>query len=167
MKKFLFYLVQFTWGLPQNLVGLIGFLILRRNHEWERFHNSFITYVEADNFGGVSLGCFIFINPSRKGDWRHDTRIHEYGHTIQSLLLGPVWVFVIAIPSAVWCNLPPFVKMRKEQGVSYYKLYCEGWANLWGRDWSKESFISDDLKQHGHFGKPVKPAKFELKGGTH
>ena len=31
MKKFLFYLVQFTWALPQNLVGGIGFLALRKS----------------------------------------------------------------------------------------------------------------------------------------
>ncbi len=161
MKKFLFWLVQFTWALPQNIVGLIGFLILHRNHKWERFHNAFITYVEAENFGGVSLGIFIFINPKRKGDWLHDTRIHEYGHTIQSLALGPVWFLVIAIPSFIWCNLPAFVKMRKEGGVSYYKAYCEGWANLWGRAWARESFISRDMLDNGFFGKPIKPAKFE------
>lgn len=161
MKKFLFYLVQFTWGLPQNLVGLIGFLILHRSHEWERFHNSYVTYVNAKNFGGVSLGMFIFINAKRDGEWRHDTKIHEYGHTIQSIVLGPVWAAVIAIPSFLWCNLPPCVKARKQKGVSYYWFYCEGWANLWGRAASKESFTSADLIQHGHFGKPVKPAKFE------
>ena len=32
MKKFLFYFVQFTWGLPQNLVGLIGYLILYKKY---------------------------------------------------------------------------------------------------------------------------------------
>jgi oligoendopeptidase F len=39
-----------------------------------------------ENFGGVSIGIFIFMNPDRPEDWLHDTRIHEYGHTIQSLV---------------------------------------------------------------------------------
>ena len=65
MKKFLFYLVQFTWGLPQNLVGGIGYLILKNKYKHERFHNAFVTYVPHDNFGGVSLGIFIFMNPDR------------------------------------------------------------------------------------------------------
>ena len=30
MKKFLFYLIQFTWALPQNLVGGIGYLAQQR-----------------------------------------------------------------------------------------------------------------------------------------
>ena len=55
MKKFLFYLVQFTWALPQNLVGGIGFLALRKKYKHERFNNAFVTYVPHDNFGGVSL----------------------------------------------------------------------------------------------------------------
>ena len=92
MKKFLFYLIQFTWALPQNLVGGIGYLALRKKYKHERFNNAFITYVPHDNFGGVSLGIFIFMNPDRPADRVHDTRIHEYGHTIQSLLLGPVWL---------------------------------------------------------------------------
>ena len=36
MKKFLFYLVQFTWALPQNLVGGIGFLALRKKYRARR-----------------------------------------------------------------------------------------------------------------------------------
>ena len=162
MKAFLFYLIQFTWGLPQNLVGLIAYLILKRSCKTEKYHRSVITYVDKKNFGGLSLGCFIFIGASRKDDWLHDTKIHEYGHTIQSLVLGPVWPFVIALPSVIWCNTPKFVRMRKEKGVSYYWLYCEGWANLWGRAATKESFVSENFIKTGAFGKPVKPARFEL-----
>ncbi len=105
----------------------------------------------------------IFMNPDRPADRVHDTRIHEYGHTIQSLLLGPVWAFVIAIPSFIWCNIPRFVKMRKEEGVSYYKLYCEGWANLWGRAWSRDNFISEEFKTTAYYGKPIEPIDFSKK----
>jgi hypothetical protein len=155
MKKFLFYLIQFTWALPQNLVGCVAYLILSRKHKHERFHNSFVTYISKKNFGGVSIGIFIFINPDRQPDWLHDTRIHEYGHTIQSLFLGPVWPFVIAIPSVVWCGLPALINYRKKNNVSYYWLYCEGWANLWGLKWSKEAFISEHMLSTGYFGKPM------------
>ncbi|MCR5483967.1 MAG: hypothetical protein K6F09_00065 [Clostridiales bacterium] len=155
MKKALFYLIQFTWGALQNLVGFIGYLILYKKCEHEHFHNSFITYVPTDKpFGGVSIGIFIFINAKHDDGWRHDTRIHEYGHTIQSVVLGPVWPFVIAIPSVIWCNFPPISKYRKKNKVSYYKLYCETWANVWGSRFSGEKFITDDMIEHGRFGKP-------------
>ena len=156
MKDFLFYLVQFTWALPQNLVGAIAYLILSRKHKHERFHRAFITYVEKEGFGGVSIGIFIFINPAKKEDWLHDTRIHEYGHTIQSVFLGPLWPFVIALPSVIWCGSKALNKLRKEKDISYYWLYCEGWANLWGARWSGEKFISKEMHDRGRFGKPMK-----------
>ncbi len=155
MKKVLFYLVQFTWGLPQNLIGLILFIAKHKVYRHERYHRSLITYIETDKpFGGVSFGIFIFINAGREDDWRYDSRIHEYGHTIQSLVLGPVWMFVIALPSVIWCNLPALVKYREDKDVSYYALYCEGWANIWGERFSGEKFISDDMLNHGRYGKP-------------
>lgn len=156
MKKFLFYLIQFTWALPQNLVGCIAYLILSRKYKHERFHNAFITYISKKNFGGVSIGIFIFINPDKKEAWLHDTRIHEYGHTIQSLVLGPLFPFVIALPSVIWCGSARLNKYRKDNDVSYYWLYCEGWANLWGARFSKENFISDEMRKRGYFGKPLK-----------
>ena len=130
--RFFFYLWQFTWGLPVNIFGFIAYLIMYKGHRHEKFCNAFITYVPK-NFGGVSLGLFIFIREGGSDEWTHDTRIHEYGHTLQCLLLGPLYWLVIGLPSATWCNFPYFVKMRKEKNVSYYSLYCESWANAWGQ----------------------------------
>jgi len=142
IKSFLFCLVQLTWGLPQNLAGGIGYLLLRGKYKQERYHYSFITYVDKKGFGGVSLGMFIFMNGSQSEEWQYDTRIHEYGHSIQSLLLGPLYLLVIGVPSFTWCNFPPIAKKRKAQGKSYYDFYCEGWANLWGVRWTKRRFIT-------------------------
>ena len=135
--RFLFYLVQFTWGLSVNLIGGIVFLILKaKGCRSERFCNAFIVYADKENFGGISLGLFIVMNSKKQQPWKHDTRIHEYGHTIQCLLLGPLYWLVIAVPSAVWCNF--FAAYRKKNNISYYKLYCESWANCWGEKWSRE-----------------------------
>ena len=155
MKKFLFYLVQFTWGLAQNLVGLIAFLALSKKYRHEKFENAFVTFVDTEKpFGGISLGIFIFVNGKRKDEWLHDTCVHEYGHTIQSLVLGPVWPFVIALPSVIWCNFPPLTRYRKEKDVSYYALYCEGWANVWGSRASGQPFLTGEMRTRGYYGKP-------------
>ena len=134
--RVLFYIWQLTWGLPVNLIGAVAFLIMYKGHRHERFCNAFITYVPG-NWGGVSLGLFIFMADGRDAEWEYNTRIHEYGHTIQCLLLGVFYWFFIGIPSAVWCNLPACVKYRKEKDVSYYSFYPERWANLWGSEWSR------------------------------
>lgn len=144
-KNFLFYLIQWTWGLPVNLVGLIAFLFctIVRKRSWQRFGYARIVYVPW-NSGGLSLGLFIFMKANHKNKkWTYNTRIHEYGHTWQCLLLGPLYYLVIALPSAIWCNF--FEGYRRKNNVSYYKLYCEKWANVWGQKFSKMS-MTDDIK---------------------
>ena len=158
MKAVLFYFVQFTWGFIQNFVGFIGFLIKHKKCAHERFGYSIITYAPG-NYGGVSMGIFIFMNPDRPDGWKHDTQIHEYGHTWQSLLLGPLYFLVIGLPSAIWCDFPVFKNYRQEKNVSYYWLYCEGWANLWGLMSTNRAFIEDKMLATAYFGKPL-PQKY-------
>lgn len=141
LQRFCFYFVQWTWGLSVNLVGGIAFLICTKikGRRWQHFGYSYIVYLPW-NAGGLSLGLFIFMkdnHPRKK--WTYNTRIHEYGHTWQCLLLGPLYYLVIALPSAVWCNL--FENYRKKNNVSYYKLYCESWANSWGQKASKMAMV--------------------------
>ena len=131
----MFYFWQFTYAILQNILGLVMLAIHKsKGAESEWYHNALITYIDKKNFGGVSLGMFILINKSREGDWLHDTRIHEYGHTWQCLLLGPLYYIVVALPSAIWCNC--FEGYRKKNNVPYSKLYCEAWANAWGQKFS-------------------------------
>lgn len=142
MKTFLFYLVQWTWGLPVNLVGFIIYLICKLlGRKSEKFGYSWITYLPW-NQGGLSMGLFIFMKGDHPSEmWTYNTRIHEYGHTWQCLLLGPLYYIVIAIPSAVWCNF--FEGYRKKNNVSYYVFYPEKWANAWGQKFSGEKMIFD------------------------
>ena len=131
-----FYVVQWTWCLPVNIVGLVAFLICTKikGYKWQKFGYANIVYVPW-NQGGLSMGLFIFMRENHPNkEWTYNTRIHEYGHTWQCLLLGPLYDIVVAIPSAVWCNL--FAKYREKNNVSYYKLYCESWANSWGEKFS-------------------------------
>lgn len=131
-QSILFYIVQWTWGLPVNIVGGIVYLIctkiLKRPHSKFGFAN--IVYLPW-NAGGLSMGLFIFVRDEKeKKEWLYNVRIHEYGHTWQCLLLGPLYYIVVAIPSVIWCNV--FAGYRKKHNISYYKLYCESWANSFG-----------------------------------
>ena len=138
---FLFYLIQWTWGLPVNLVGGIVFLVCTKIKKrcFQRFGYSYIVYLPW-NQGGLSLGLFIFMKDQHSSKkWTYNTRIHEYGHTWQCLLLGPLYYIVIAIPSAIWCNV--FASYRKKHNLSYYKVYCESWANAWGQKFTKMPMV--------------------------
>ena len=140
MKPFLWYLLQFTWGLPQNLGGLLWFLFyLRRPHSL--WNGAVVTRIRRKRFsGGFTLGIFIFLTEPLSEESEHDLRIHEFGHTVQSLYLGPVWSLVIGLPSMPWCNLPPFQKLRQRKGIPYSALYCEDWADRLGQKVLGERF---------------------------
>ena len=58
--------------------------------------------------------------------------VHEYGHTIQSLVLGPLYLVIIGLPSVVWMNVPALSRWRARTGTSYYAFYTERWANTLG-----------------------------------
>ncbi len=141
---FWYYLVQFTWGLPQNLAGLCHYL-LTLGKPRSRYHGAFVTRVRRKCFsGGWTFGCFIFLTEPLSPASEHDLLIHEYGHTIQSLFLGPVWSLVIGLPSMLWCNLPVFQRLRRKRRIPYSRLYCEGWADRLGERFTGEKQLSRD-----------------------
>lgn len=132
VEKFFVYLIQWTWGLPVNMVGGIAYIICTKilKHPHSKFGYANIVYLPW-NAGGLSMGLFIFVRDEKeKEEWLYNVRIHEYGHTWQCLLLGPLYYLIVAIPSVIWCNC--FAKYREKNNISYYKLYCEAWANVWG-----------------------------------
>jgi len=136
--KFMYYLLQFTWGLPQNLAGAFWFLCCFRKKHCI-YHGAILTRVRRRRFsGGWTFGCFIFLTEPLTPASEHDLLIHEYGHTVQSLILGPLWSLVIGLPSMLWCNLPVFRRLRRNHGIPYSRLYCEGWADRLGEALLKE-----------------------------
>lgn len=119
MKKIVFWLLNLTWCLPQNIIGFILFLFNLRKSR--KTYNGRII-VRWWYGGSVSLGAFIFVSSYDK-----DLVRHEYGHTIQSLFLGVLYLFIIGIPSIIWAGC--FEKYRTKNNISYYSFYTESWAN--------------------------------------
>ena len=130
----LYIFLQCTWGIIQTSVGLLVFLkYMKCPHRF--FGGAVHTGWKRDD--GVSLGLFIFSPDHKKagGQIEQPDRlmVHEYGHTIQSLMLGPLYLPVIGIPSAIWANCRKYVKLRETYGVLYSFCFAEGWADRLGR----------------------------------
>ena len=125
LRQVLMILLQCTWGLPQTLIGLGIFLACRA-----RGRNSFLmetaVCTEWGRNDGVSLGLFFFC-PEHGG-----IHLHEYGHTFQSLMLGPLYLLFVSLPSLLWAGLPVFERRRRERQIPYSRLYCEAWADRLG-----------------------------------
>ena len=130
MKTFLFRLWQWTWGFPQTLIGAVIYLICRKCPH-DRYRGTVVTYWNQK--GSLGVGMFLFL-----GCDDPQVRVHEYGHAVQSLILGPLFLPVMGLPSLLWCNLPVCRRMWKEKGVSYYAFYPEKNANYFGRLVTKE-----------------------------
>ncbi len=124
MKRALYIILQWTWGIVQTLIGAILFIIfINKKHS---FYNGAV----ATQWGfscGVSLGMFIFV------DDENELLPHEYGHTLQSLILGPLYVFVIMLPSLCWAGIPLFKNIRRSKKLPYSFFYTEKWADYLSR----------------------------------
>jgi len=128
MKKFLFRLWQWTWGSPQTFIGFLILLLHRTRPHWE-YQGCVVTTWKVR--GSLGMGMFLFLNEEHYARDPH-VLIHEFGHSVQSALLGPLFLPIMGIPSFLWCNLPPCKRLRKEKGVSYYSFYPESTANRLG-----------------------------------
>ena len=131
MKQFLYNLCQWTWGLPQNLVGGVLYLWYRAKGCPHFRYQGASGVIWDRKAGSMSMGRFLFMHPSWTPENR-DLLNHEYGHTIQSLMLGPTYLLAVGVPSILWAGLPRFKQMRREGRRSYYSVYPEKQASSLG-----------------------------------
>ena len=152
MKKFLYILLQCTWGFLQTLLGFVLFL-LHINCCHFVYHGAVVTKWHGKS--SVSLGLFVFITNEpyfaekfegeiSKEELSARLLVHEYGHTIQSLILGPLYLLVMGIPSTLWGFLP-YYQNKRNKGVSYFSFFTEKFANYLGEKVTKEKSMEDAI----------------------
>lgn len=73
--------------------------------------------------GGVSLGNYIFL--SERSGLKEPAYDHEFGHCIQSRILGPLYLPIVGLCSGIHC----LFHNRKN---NYYEFWTEKWANKLG-----------------------------------
>ena len=123
-----YFVLQWTWGFLQNIIGL-GLFVVNISKRHYRYKGAIVTEWHYRR-GSVGLGMFIFVSVPKQGADPaavEKTVRHEYGHTLQSVILGPLFLLVIGLPSLLWCAC--FVSYRRKNNVSYYRFYTERWAN--------------------------------------
>ena len=122
MKSIINFILDWIWQLPQNLIGVIyGGLIEKSKPIKTPYEDCVIRYKYTKN--SVTLGKFVYICVFDKN--KEFTIKHERGHVIQSIILGPLYLLVIGLPSIIWAWLYKKIAPNK----SYYWFYTEAWAN--------------------------------------
>ncbi len=135
----IFIILQWSWGIVQNIVGLFILLVnIKCKHYY--YKGTIVTVWKKQEYC-MGIGMFIFMSGQCPADAEQKlssketfekTKVHEYGHTIQSIILGPLFLPVIGLPSCLWANIPKLKRYRKNNRVSYYSFYTEKWANYLG-----------------------------------
>ena len=138
MKKLFFILLNCTWGALTTLVGLVFFLKMRKRYPHTTYRGCIDT--RWDTRTGLSLGLFIF-TPREDIPDSQKIRVHEYGHVIQSIVLGPL--FLIPGFISLWWG-HNIARLRKAQpNLRYTSNFVEAWASKWGELTTGEDAIWD------------------------
>ena len=122
------YVLMYLWQLPQHLIALGIMLFLKiTDKEFAISDKGNGTYLIRTTDVGVSLGNYIFLHrriiEAQYFEWIYK---HESGHSIQSKIVGWLYLLLIGIPSAGRHLIWKWFKLSSE---SYYQGYPEKWAN--------------------------------------
>ncbi len=129
-------LILWSWCLPQSLLGalfLFSLKLLKKDVGSQTYEGICVVYVQEGfikGWSGFSAGAFIFLNArllkeGREKDHEWVLR-HEYGHTLQGYLLGPLYVLMIGLSSGFLWLLSRF---RPSFRAHYHSFFPENWAN--------------------------------------
>lgn len=101
----LYYTFACTWGIIMTAIGLLVSGILKVvklcsfgkiNITFQPYHWIYSISVGPDYWGGCELGL-CFLRDQKSND---SIASHEFGHTFQNCLFGPLFPFIVALPSA-------------------------------------------------------------------
>lgn len=128
--KFFYYFLIFTWGLPMTIIGLFASVILLSAGINPIKYNMMYYFKAGKYWGGISLGITFIRDTTSNGT----IEPHEYGHTFQNAILGPFFIFLVAIPS--------FIRY-------YYQRYSKRPKKVYDAIWFEHSatFIGDEIKK--------------------
>lgn len=144
----LFKIFLWIWCFPQMLLGFLFsglvWLFLRKYAQYVKYNEfGFTIYIlfVFRHWGAFTLGNCIFAGSEIfdktliiKGQSiikGNDTIRHEYGHFVQSLIFGWLYLPLFAIPSLLWATI--FVVARQFGAKWNYKaFYTEAFADRLG-----------------------------------
>lgn len=126
---------QLTWGAINTAVGLLCgiFAIVFLKGTVSRWKTVTLIAIPGRRLQAVALGPVVI----GIGPLPDDVLDHEMGHWYQSILLGPLYLPVIGLPSvlhALWFQRLS-AGARRSDPNAYYRFYTEAWADAWGGSW--------------------------------
>ena len=138
IKKYWIRKLFILWELPQLILGLFFLLFISFKKDGVKR----LRYKDADIYfvkgfpGGISLSSIIILNKIEAfllDSYSIKSRrsvVHEYGHSIQSLWLGWLYLPLVGLPSLIRSIL---WRKSKRESRHYYERFPEHWADALGK----------------------------------
>lgn len=131
-KKTMYYALSFTWGILMTIVGgcAAAFLTLVKKVKPIKYGPCWC-FVYGTGWGGVSLGpVMIMSEGNAKG---LHTKNHEFGHSLQNCIYGPLFPLIVALPSVCRYNYRNHLEKKGTPPTTDYDaVWFEGQATKWG-----------------------------------
>lgn len=128
-KGILLLLLAVSWCVMQTTVGTLIALILLPKARYQKYRGMIIVYHPyAFTF---SLGTFAFVSDGVEHP--RTIRGKMYGYYVQSLLLGPFFLFAVILPKLI-VRIPPIKRYRAERDLIPEDIFpCRQAARLQSR----------------------------------
>ena len=127
MKRAMFYVMSFTWGLLMNIAGGLLTLCFIFDGYDPKIYRGCVCIEVGERWGGLSLGMFIFCQRGASDRLKD----HEFGHAVQNCFYGPIMLLFV-ICSATRYH---YITRREKQGKpvpKYDAWWFEGQATKIG-----------------------------------
>lgn len=118
-------LLLYVWQLPQEIIG--SFLVLILKGKQTKYEPVDVYTVSNLFYSGISLGDYIIFDV--RIEMSETDVLHEYGHQLQSRMLGPLYLLIVGIPSLIG-NI--YSRIKKKDNKWYYSRFPENWADKLG-----------------------------------
>lgn len=124
IRNYIKDITKWIWQFPQNMLALcIESILCESAYREGKVRGNTIIVSELFPYT-LSLGDYLFINKMSP----QLSIQHEYGHSKQSTILGPMYLVIIGIPSIIY-NIVYCLCTKIGVKWNYYSFYTEYWAN--------------------------------------
>jgi len=135
--RWLYYILACTWGIIMTLVGVIVTIVLglgkifwTNNIKFEKYYWVYLIKAGPEYWGGFETGL-MFVRDQKSSDWHINP--HEFGHTFQSCLLGPLMPFIVSLPSATRYWYQEIRSRKGKDNKEYDAIWFEDSATQCGK----------------------------------
>lgn len=131
--KVLYYILACTWGVLMTFLGALITAILYifvQDSRPTTYYWVYYMMVGPDYWGGLEMGL-MFIRDKKSSE--NHINPHEWGHTFQNCIFGPLFPFLVAIPSATRYWIQEFRSRKGKTNPDYDSIWFEDSATQCGR----------------------------------